>query len=63
MPLADPLPTHDRLLASVLAIEQPTRWAAVQSPSLLAFALVMLVWGVAGEGLWAITGVLDEVCR
>jgi hypothetical protein len=30
MPLADPLPTHDRLLASVLAIEQPTRWAAVR---------------------------------
>ena len=62
-PKPGPLPTHDRRLASVLPIEQPTRWAAV--PYLHPYRhspLVMLVWGVAGEALREIiTGFLDEV--
>jgi hypothetical protein len=62
-PKPGPLPTHDRRLASVLPIEQPTRQAAVPYlHPLPAFTPVMLVRGVAGQALREIiTGFLDQV--
>ena len=58
-----PLPGHDRWLTSVLSMEQPTRQGSrCYLPQILAFTLVMLVWGVASEALREIiTSFLDQV--